>query len=109
MKKMLFLLGLALGIYTGVQAQSVKGRVLDDSTGEGLPQVSITVSGASIGTTTGPDGFFSLFVPADGKKHTLQISYAGYTTVTMPLKAEEGLVVRLRRESKQLEDVVIIG
>jgi TonB-linked SusC/RagA family outer membrane protein len=109
MKKMLFLLGLTLGIYTGVQAQSVKGRVLDDSTGEGLPGVSITVSGVSTGTTTGPDGFFSLFVPADGKTHTLQISHAGYTPETMPLKAAEGLLVRLKRESRQLEDVVIIG
>ena len=99
MKKMFFLLGLVLGTYAGVQAQSVKGRVLDDSTGEGLPQVSITVSGVSAGTTTGPDGFFSLFVPPDGKTHTLQISYAGYTTVTMPLKATEGLVVRLKRKA----------
>ena len=109
MKKMLFLLGLALGIVTGVQAQSVKGRVLDDSTGEGLPQVSVTVSGGTIGTSTGADGSFSLTVPADGKKHTLQFSYAGYSLFTMPLKAAEGLVVRLKRESKQLDDVVIIG
>jgi TonB-linked SusC/RagA family outer membrane protein len=109
MKKMLFLLGLMLGIYAGAEAQSVKGRVLDDSTGEGLPQVSITVSGVSVGTTTGADGFFSLFVPADGKTHALQFSYAGYTTLTMPLKAQEGLVVRLKREPKELEDVVIIG
>src|SRR5580698_5903222 len=109
MKKMLLLLSLALGIYTGVRAQSVKGRVLDDSTGEGLPEVSITVSGVSIGTTTGPDGFFSLLVPADGKTHTLQISHAGYSTVTMPLRAAEGLLVRLKREAAQLEDVVIIG
>ncbi|HXB06455.1 MAG TPA: carboxypeptidase-like regulatory domain-containing protein, partial [Puia sp.] len=80
MKKIFFLFILLSGIFAGVQAQSVKGRVLDDSTGEGLPQVSITVSGVSVGTTTGPDGFFSLFVPADGKTHTLQVSHAGYTT-----------------------------
>lgn len=60
MKKMFFLLGLALGIYTGVQAQSVKGRVLDDSTGEGLPQVSITVPG-NIGRDD--DGAGRIFLP----------------------------------------------
>ncbi|HXD77773.1 MAG TPA: TonB-dependent receptor [Puia sp.] len=109
MKKLFFLLCLLLGYYTGVQAQSVKGRVLDDSTGEGLPQVSVTVSGVSVGTTTGADGFFSLFVPPDGKTHTLQFSYAGYTTMTLPLRAQERLVVRMKSEPKELEDVVIIG
>src|ERR1700722_17431645 len=109
MKKMLFLISLTLGVFAGVRAQSVKGRVLDDSTGEGLPQVSVTVSGLSAGTTTGPGGFFLLFFSPDGKTHTLQFSYAGFTTLTMSLKAQEGLVVRLKRESKALEDGVIIG
>jgi TonB-linked SusC/RagA family outer membrane protein len=109
MKKMFFLLCLALGGYAGAQAQSVKGRILDDSTGEGLAGVSVTVSGTSIGTTTGNDGFFSLFVPANGKTHQLIISSAGYSTLTVPLKAAEGVLFRLKREPKNLDDVVIIG
>lgn len=109
MKKMLFLLCLALGGYAGVQAQSVKGRILDDSTGEGLAGVSVTVSGTKIGATTGNDGFFSVFAPADGKTHQLIISSAGYSTLTVPLKAAEGVLYRLKREPRSLEDVVIIG
>jgi len=109
MKKMFFLLILSLGIISGIKAQSVKGRVLDDSTGEGIPQVSVTVSGTSIGTVTAADGFFSLFVPTDGKVHNLVISHAGFTTITQPLKAADGLLVRLKRQAKDLEDVVIIG
>ena len=112
MKKMLFLLCLALGGYAGVQAQSVKGRILDDSTGEGLAGVSVTVSGTSIGTTTGPDGFFSVFAPADGKTHhAASMSNAGYTTVTMPLKAAGRCAGNPaeKGEPKSLDDVVIIG
>src|SRR5580698_2321861 len=109
MKKMLFLLCLALGGYAGVQAQSVKGRILDDSTGEGLAGVSVTVSGTKIGATTGNDGFFSVFAPADGKTHQLIISSAGYSTLTVPLKAAEGVLYRLKREPRSLDDVVIIG
>jgi hypothetical protein len=109
MKKTSFLLLLSLGIISGIKAQSVKGRVLNDSTGEGIPQVSVTVSGTSIGTVTAADGFFSLFVPTDGKVHNLVISHSGFTTMTQPLKAADGLLVRLKRQAKDLEDVVIIG
>ncbi len=110
MKKIFFLLCLALGIYAGAQAQAVKGRVIDDSTGAGITDVSVTVSGSSKGTTTGPDGFFSLFIPADGKVHQLLVSYSGYASLTLPLTPPtDGLLIHLRRQANQLEDVVIIG
>jgi TonB-linked SusC/RagA family outer membrane protein len=94
----------------GLQAQTLRGRVIDDSTGTGLPQVSVILSGTSRGTTTGPDGLFTLQIPADGKKHALSISHAGYTSVTLPLAdSTPGLVVRLKHTAAALEDVVVIG
>ncbi|HXO73821.1 MAG TPA: TonB-dependent receptor plug domain-containing protein, partial [Puia sp.] len=110
MKKMPFLIGLLLLIHLGLHAQTVKGRVIDDSTNIGLPDVSVAISGTSKGTTTGPDGSFTLTLPADGKKHSLLISHSGFESLTVPITATtETLSFRLKRSAKALEDVVVIG
>lgn len=110
MKKISFLVGLLLLIHLALHAQSVRGRVIDDSTNIGLPNVSVSISGTSRGVTTGPDGSFTLLVPTDGKKHDLLISSAGYESLTAPLTgATEWLSFRLKHSAKALEDVVVIG
>ena len=112
MKRIPFLLSLAVVFHlsTVAQVQHISGKVIDDSTGTGLPDVSIIISGSSQGTTTAADGVFILNMPADGKKHTLSVSHSGYTTITVPLTANtEGLIFRLKRLAKDLEDVVVIG
>src|SRR5882757_4536543 len=110
MKKMPFLIGLLLLIHLGLHAQTVKGRVIDDSTNIGLPDVSVAISGTSKGTTTSPDGSFTLTLPADGKKHNLLISHSGFESLTVPITATtEALSFRLKRSAKALEDVVVIG
>ena len=110
MKKMSFLVGLLLLIHLGLHAQTVKGKVIDDSTNIGLPDVSIVISGTSKGTTTGPDGSFTITLPADGKKHNLLISHSGFESLTVPITSTTvALSFRLKRSSKALEDVVVIG
>ncbi|GGA99099.1 SusC/RagA family TonB-linked outer membrane protein [Puia dinghuensis] len=110
MKRIAILTSLALMITLGLHAQTLRGRVVDDSTGTGLPDASVILSGTSKGTTSGGDGIFALVLPADGKKHTLTISHAGYTTLTIPISdTTPGVVVRLRRSAAALEDVVVIG
>lgn len=110
MKKMPFLIGLLLLIHLGLHAQTVKGRVIDDSTNIGLPDVSVALSGTSKGTTTGPDGSFTINLPSDGKKHNLLISHSGFESLTVPITATTGaLSFRLKRSAKALEDVVVIG
>jgi len=112
MKKFPFLVLIAIALQLSVQAQvqQIKGRVIDDSTGTGLSDVSVTVSGTSKGTTTAADGVFILSFPADGKKHNLYVSSAGYGSVSQPITGStEALIIRLKRESKALEDVVVIG
>ena len=92
------------------QIRRVDGRVIDDSTGNALSDATVIVSGTTKGATTAADGVFILSIPADGKKHNLVVSLSGYATVTQPLTTtSEGLVIRLRKQPKELEDVVIIG
>jgi len=110
MKKIAFLVALTLMIHLGVQAQSIKGRVIDDSTNAGLPDVSVTLSGTTKGVMTGPDGSFTLPLPTDGKKHNLLFSHSGYGPLTVPISpSTEPLVIRLKRTAKELDDVVVIG
>ena len=110
MKKIAFLVGLALLIQLGAHAQSIKGRVIDDSTNAGLPDVSVTLSGTNRGVTTGPDGSFSLPLPTDGKTHSLLFSHSGYGPLTIPIRpSTEPLVIRLKRTARELDDVVVIG
>lgn len=110
MKRIPFLLALALLMTAGLQAQTLRGRVIDDSTGTGLPQVSVILSGTNKGTSTGSDGQFTLQLPADGKKHSLTASYTGYLSATIPVSdTMAGVVIRLKHSAAALEDVVVIG
>lgn len=110
MKRIPFLLTLALVMTTAAEAQTLRGRVIDDSTGTGLPQVSVILSGTNRGTTSGADGLFTIEIPADGKKHTLSLSYAGYEPQTVAVDGNSpGLVVRIKHTATSLDDVVVIG
>lgn len=110
--KPLFLLLLIICIQQTLYAQTspLKGRVIDDSTGTPLADVSVLLSGAGQGTSTGADGTFTLSLPADGRKHSLVISSAGYATQTISAgNTATVLTIRLHRQSRDLEDVVVIG
>ena len=111
MKKIPLLVCLVIISFSvSAQVQRISGKVIDDSTGIGLPNVSVMVSGTTKGTTTAADGVFVLTFTPDGKKHNLLVSNSSYITVSQPLTATtEGLTVRLKTNSKQLEDVVVIG
>ncbi|MDP4151086.1 MAG: carboxypeptidase-like regulatory domain-containing protein, partial [Bacteroidota bacterium] len=97
MKKFSILLFLAAAIQISradAQAQPIRGRVIDDSTGAGLPAATILIQGTTRGTASGPDGGFTIAFPADGKRHTLQISLTGYSTVTVPATNSSPIEVR---------------
>jgi TonB-linked SusC/RagA family outer membrane protein len=112
MKKipLLVCLVIILSFSVRAQVQRISGKVIDDSTGIGLSNVSVTVSGTTKGTTTAADGVFVLTFTPDGKKHNLVVSNAGYSSFSQPLTgATGGLVIRLKMSTKQLDDVVVIG
>ncbi len=91
------------------QPYSVKGKVTDSSTGEGLPFVNIYFKGTSSGTTTDFEGYFQL------KSTTLQdslvASYIGYITRSKPLMKVKDQVVNIQLipDTKSLEEVVIVA
>lgn len=110
MKRVTLLVFLALAIQIGLRAQTIHGRVVDDSTGTGLEAASVVLSGTSKGTTSGSDGQFTLTIPNDGKKHSISVSHAGYETVKQQVSGTEaGIVIRLKMANESLNDVVVIG
>ena len=105
MKKLLVLLCMTIAIQNTLLAQTplIKGRVIDDSTGAPIPDVSVILSGTGKGAATGPDGTFTLTFPSDGRRHHLVISSTGYEVVNLPVNTpSDKIIVRLKNLSRDL-------
>lgn len=84
---------------------SVKGKVVDLNN-EAIIGANVSVQGSTIGTITDVNGAFSLQVPRNGK---LVISYVGYQTQVIPVDGKTDFKIELEENSKQLQDVVVVG
>ncbi|MDX5420681.1 MAG: SusC/RagA family TonB-linked outer membrane protein [Hymenobacteraceae bacterium] len=87
------------------QSKTVSGKVTDQTTGQGLPGVSVLVKGTTAGTATNADGSYSINVPANG--NTLVFRYIGYAIVERPIGNSSKIDVALGVDSKQLSEVVV--
>ena len=89
-----------------VQDIAVAGRVVD-AKGGGLPGVTVLVKGTTIGASTGPNGEFSLRVPAGS---TLVFSSVGFAQQEVPVTGPTTtLNITLADDAKELADVVVVG
>lgn len=85
----------------------VVSGVVRDANGETVIGANVIEKGAdNNGTTTDIDGAFSLDVAENA---VLQISYIGYRTEEVAVRAGQPLAVSLKEDSEQLEDVVVVG
>lgn len=84
------------------QSVTTKGTIVD-SKGEPLIGVSILEKGTTNGTVTDFDGNFSLQTAAGA---TLEISYIGYKTVSLSVKANLGKIV-MTEDTEVLDEVVV--
>ena len=85
----------------------VKGRVVDEENAP-LPGVNILILEAETGTVTDEAGAFLIQVP-DKPPVTLQFSFVGYQTRTIPLKDKADLLVQLLPKAEELDEFVVIG
>ncbi|MDB5147909.1 MAG: SusC/RagA family TonB-linked outer membrane protein, partial [Mucilaginibacter sp.] len=84
----------------------VKGKVTDATTGEALIGVSVSLKGTTTGVQTDVNGAFTIKAPGNG---TLAFTYIGYIASSLPINNQTALDVKLRPESKELAQVVVIG
>jgi TonB-dependent starch-binding outer membrane protein SusC len=93
------------GLAYAQQAGPVHG-VVKDKNGVALIGVTVRVKGTAAGTTTGPDGSFSVNLPEG--HDTLQVSYLGYISQEVRAGAQP-LNIVLESSESQLEQVVVVG
>lgn len=71
-----------------------------------LVNAAVQVKGTNIGTVTNEKGEFSLNVPANA---VLVVSSIGYKTREIAVKNRSSIVETLQLDTKQLDDVVVVG
>lgn len=92
---------------------SIKGKVIDKKTGEGLPGATIQIVGTYTGTVTDMDGSFELLDIKKGD-YTIQISYLGFNEQLINgVEVRPGKPVTLNPKMEEigtsLETVTVVG
>ncbi len=107
--RILFLsLFLFLSSVTWAQVQSVKGRVVDASTQDGIAYTNIGVEGTFYGTASDAEGFFELKVPDEFKKEQLFFSAVGYENLVLSipeLLKKSFSSIQLKEQTYSIDDV----
>ncbi|MBN1819875.1 MAG: TonB-dependent receptor [Prolixibacteraceae bacterium] len=106
LKMLLFFVSILIYSMSYAQQKTVTGKVIDESTNEPLPGVSIVVVGTTNGTVTDVNGEYSLNVD---QGQTLSFSFIGYITKQVLIGSESTVNVALAIDTEQLEEVVVIG
>jgi TonB-dependent SusC/RagA subfamily outer membrane receptor len=84
---------------------AVTGKVTD-KTGAEIPGVTVLVKGTGQGAATDVNGVFKLNCAPDSR---LVFSFLGYVAQEVPLEGRTTINVSLASDSKQLDDVVVVG
>lgn len=87
----------------------ITGAVFDQYTKEPVPSVTLSVSGASIGTVANQSGQFRLLLPDSLRQATLRVSHIGYEYAEIKVNTVAGQFVELSLEPKiiPLQEVVV--
>ncbi|MDF2189686.1 TonB-dependent receptor [Paraflavitalea sp. CAU 1676] len=108
MRKFL-VIAMAMLLFTGqllAQNKTVSGKVTDP-TGSPIPGASVIVKGSKGGTSTGPDGSFTITVPENAK--ILSVSAVGFAAQEIAIGKNGQLEVQLAKEDQGLQEVVVVA
>ena len=107
MKKMSILFCfLCLTFLVMAQTREIRGRITD-SQGNGVSGATVSVKGSTVATQTGGDGSFTLTVPQNAG--ILVISSVGFANQEVNIVGKTTLNLSLSQQSRQLDEVVIVG
>jgi TonB-linked SusC/RagA family outer membrane protein len=109
--KTLFFILLLLSSWGSVFSQAnsgiaVSGKVIDSS-GAGIPQVTVTEKGTKNAAITGSDGRFSLKVT--GQASVLIFSSIGYSSLETKVGGKRDFAVSMKLANKDLGEIVVVG
>lgn len=89
------------------QQKRISGKVIDASTKEPLPGVSVTFTGQNTGVSTDSQGAFVLNELSEGQ--SLIFSFLGYTSQTVKVDARTDYVIELSNLATEIEETVVVG
>lgn len=107
MKKLYFLIILFVTANSLIAQVSVKGTVYAKDSGETLPGVTIMIKGTTAGAITDLSGRFTIKTPSESD--TLEFSFIGFKPVEVALNGRNKLDVYLEVDTKELDEVVVVG
>ena len=91
-------------------AQTVKGVLTDEETGEAIPFANVVLDGTRYGAATDINGFFLINKMPEGS-YTLRVRFVGYEEYLEPITLSKGQTlvrnISLKTQSKTLKTVVI--
>lgn len=106
-KRLLFLIILALPMVSASQSRTVTGKVKSVDDSMGIPGANILIQGTTKGTSTDAEGNFNLELQPN--ESVLIISSIGFLTQTITIGQRSFLEVLLESDALSLEEVVVIG
>lgn len=108
MKRLYVLLPVLLFIIGSVSAQQgmVRGRVVEQESGEPLPGVTIMIEKSTRGVTTDIDGTFEIRAASTDK---LIFSFLGMETQVIEVKDQRFIEVVMRQVTSELDEVTIVA
>ena len=98
---------LTLSLSMLAQDRVVTGKVTDSKDGSAIAGASVQPKGSKTGTSTGPDGSFSVAVPSG--VNTLLISSAEFDQQEVDITGRPSIDVALVAKASGLTEVVVIG
>ena len=110
MKRICLLLIGVLALFASVHAQSLKGKVIDETNAPLAYANVILQTSDSIyvaGTTTNQNGLFDIAVHEQAK--LISISFVGYSTVVQTIQADDLGVIQLLPDAQLLAEVQVKG
>ncbi|MEJ7588913.1 MAG: TonB-dependent receptor [Ferruginibacter sp.] len=105
MKKLFFLCTILFSSFTLLAQNRTLTGVVKTPQGDPVVDASVTVQGAGSGTTTKPDGSFSLLVNQDAK--TIIVSSVGMSTKEIRIGGNTNFAITLSTEAMDLLEVVV--
>ncbi|MCH7403038.1 SusC/RagA family TonB-linked outer membrane protein [Belliella kenyensis] len=87
--------------------QTVRGTVVDKSTGEVFPGATVIEKGTSNGTVSDIDGNFQIQVSS--AQSVLLVSFIGFIQQEIPVAGRTNLTIELEENLSDLDEVVVIG
>lgn len=88
------------------QNKTVSGRV-SDVDGRALADVTVKIKGTSVGTTTSPEGTFT--IPIEGPESIITFSFVGYLNYEQKVGTTSVFNITLASSGKGMDDVIVIG